>query len=324
MDALNSLFQQYSKPLATAASFILVILMSISLANAALFFIEQSNQAEVGAGNVTAPRAPAKVLDTSQIRDLFGRFQATTVQPTVEAPKTTLNLELQGIFTADDPKDSTAIVAQRGQNGELYRIGDRLPGNANLEAVLGDHILIKRGSRTEKLPFDDTLIGTGFSQTEPDDLPLGNNVVLTPDSGIDDETTQLEQVRERIARRSQELAQNRGPAATKERESDLRAAIDSFQQRLDEDPAALFDEIGIAPIETGDSSGYRIGGEVSQTMLRQAGLQQGDVIISVNGQSATSVANDRNLINQVMESERARVEVQRGDRRFFVTVPIPK
>lgn len=322
MDALNNLFQQYNKPLATAASFILVILMSISLANGALFFIEQSNQADVIAGNVSTPRAPAKVLDTSQIRDLFGRFQSTAVAPTVDAPKTTLNLELQGIFTADNPEDSTAIVAQRGQNGELYRIGDRLPGNATLEAVLNDHILIKRGSRTEKLPFSDSLIGAGFSQTQTEPASLGNNLVLTPDPQIGSQPTKLEQVRERIARRSQEIAQNRGNAATEQ--PDLRAAIDSFQQRLDEDPAALFDEIGIAPVETGDSSGFRIGSEVSETMLRQAGLQQGDVIVSVNGQAATSVANDRNLINQVMESERARVEVQRGDRRFFVTVPIPK
>ena len=254
---------------------------------------------------------------------MFGRFQATVTPQTVDAPKTTLNLELQGIFTADNAAESTAIVAERGKDGELYRIGDRLPGNATLEAVLNDHILIKRGSRTEKLPFADSLIGAGFSQSQTQPAQLGNNVVLTPDPDIGNSPTKLEQVRERIARRTQQLAQERGQTARQPAE-DLRGAIDSFQQRLDEDPAALFNEIGIAPVETGTGSGYRIGSEVSQTMLRQAGLQQGDVIVSVNGQSATSVANDRSLINQVMESERARVEVQRGDRRFFVTVPIPK
>jgi general secretion pathway protein C len=322
MDALTSLFHQYTKPLATAATFILVILMAISLANGAVFFIEQYNQAEVTSNPRATTQAPTKALDTTQIRDLFGRFQSTVVAQTVDAPKTTLNLELQGIFTADEAKDSTAIVAQRGQSGELYRIGDRLPGNATLEAVFSDHILIKRGSRTEKLPFADSLIGAGFSQTSTPAATLGNNVVLSPDPNIGNTPTKLEQVRERIARRSQELARERGQTAS-QGQPDLRGAIDSFQERLDQDPEALFNEIGISPVETGNGSGYRIGGEVSQTMLRQAGLQQGDVIVSVNGQSATSVANDRNLINQVMESERARVEVQRGDRRFFVTVPIP-
>ena len=84
------------------------------------------------------------------------------------------------------------------------------------------------------------------------------------------------------------------------------------------------DELGVEPVQTDEGSGYRIGGEISQTMLKQAGLQQGDIVLSVNGQSATSVANDRNLMQQVMESERARVEVQRGERRFYVTVPIPQ
>ena len=323
MDSLNVLFQQYSKPLATAASVVLFMLICISLANSTVFFIEQFSRSEITANPAAAPRAQAKPLDTSQIRDLFGRFQATVTPQTVDAPKTTLNLELQGIFTADNAAESTAIVAERGKDGELYRIGDRLPGNATLEAVLNDHILIKRGSRTEKLPFADSLIGAGFSQSQTQPAQLGNNVVLTPDPSIGNTPTQLEQVRERIARRTQQLAQERGQTARQPAE-DLRGAIDSFQQRLDEDPAALFNEIGIAPVETGTGSGYRIGSEVSQTMLRQAGLQQGDVIVSVNGQSATSVANDRSLINQVMESERARVEVQRGDRRFFVTVPIPK
>ena len=64
--------------------------------------------------------------------------------------------------------------------------------------------------------------------------------------------------------------------------------------------------------------------QVPQATLQQAGLQEGDVVLSVNGQSASSVMGSQNLMNQVMQSERARVEVQRGQRRFVVTVPIPK
>jgi type II secretory pathway component PulC len=106
--------------------------------------------------------------------------------------------------------------------------------------------------------------------------------------------------------------------------ADLRSAIDNFQKRLDENPAELLTELGVDVVETEKGSGYRIGGEVSQTMLRQAGLKQGDVVLSVNGQPASSVANDKKLMDQVMQSERVRVEVQRDERRFYVTVPIPQ
>jgi general secretion pathway protein C len=319
MDSLAIFLTQYSKPLTTAASLVLVILMSVSLANGALFFIEHLNQSEVAVGGTTPTQARAKSIDTSQIRDLFGKYQETAASQTIDAPETTLNLELQGIFTADTPADSSAIVAQRGQSGELYRIGDRLPGNATLEAVFEDHILIKRGARTEKLPFLDSAISQGFSQTST--APLGNTVILKPGMAPTG-TTRLEQVRERIARRSQRIAQQRG--TVNQPVLDLRSAIGDFQRSLDESPEALLDELGVETVETDRGSGYRIGSEVSQTMLRQAGLKKGDIVISVNGQSATSVANDKGLMAQVMKSERVRVEVQRDDRRFYLTVPIPQ
>ncbi|MFT7243231.1 MAG: general secretion pathway protein C [Candidatus Azotimanducaceae bacterium] len=319
MDSLATFLTQYNKPLSTAISFVLVILMSISLANGALFFIEHMNQGEVADNRQAAPTPVAKTLDTSQIRDLFGKYQDTAAPQSVDAPKTTLNLELQGIFTAEIAADSSAIVAQRGQSGELYRIGDRLPGNATLEAVHDDHILIKRGARTEKLPFSDSAISAGFSQTSTA-TPVNIN---TPQPNVATGNTRLEQVRERIARRSQELAQKRN-TLPRQSAPDLRSAIDNFQKRLDENPAELLTELGVDVVETEKGSGYRIGGEVSQTMLRQAGLKQGDVVLSVNGQPASSVANDKNLMDQVMQSERVRVEVQRDDRRFYVTVPIPQ
>ena len=48
---------------------------------------------------------------------------------------TRLNLELQGVFTNNNPDLSSAIIAERGKNGELFAIGDRVPGNALLHAV---------------------------------------------------------------------------------------------------------------------------------------------------------------------------------------------
>ena len=64
----------------------------------------------------------------------------------VAAPETRLNLELQGVFTNNNPDLSSAIIAERGKNGELFAIGDRVPGNALLHAVEQDHVLIKRGT----------------------------------------------------------------------------------------------------------------------------------------------------------------------------------
>lgn len=319
---IATLLNQYQKPLVAAASIALVVLMAVSLAQTTLFFIEDMSQADAAAVAPGQSQArPAANIDTSQIRDLFGVFQSEVVVVQENVPVTNLNLELQGIFTADDPDDSTAIVAQKGQSGQLYGIGDRLPGNATLEAVHPNYILIKRGARTEKLAFDDPSIGQGFARAPV----TGNNVVLTPNgpttSGTNpqDAISRLEGIQERIANRSREISQQRGSAGPSAA-PDLRGAINDFQARLAEDPDTVLSELGVSA----SGNGFKIGGQVPAAMLRQAGLQEGDVILSVNGQDASNVAGNQQLMNQVMQSERARVEVQRGQRRFVVTVPIPK
>ena len=163
MESLTSFFNQNQKHLITAITFALVVLMAKTSAYSFLFFYVDLNRTEPTIDPSTSTNTRRVAVD-SQIRNLFGNFQATeTVVVDQNVPETTLNLELQGIFTADDPEDSTAIVAQRGQSGQLFRIGDRLPGNATLEAVFTSYILIKRGSRTEKLAFDDPSIGQGFA-----------------------------------------------------------------------------------------------------------------------------------------------------------------
>ena len=288
-----------------------------------LFFYVDLNRTEPTINPSTSTNTRRVAVDTSQIRNLFGNFQATeTVVVDQNVPETTLNLELQGIFTADDPEDSTAIVAQRGQSGQLFRIGDRLPGNATLEAVFTSYILIKRGSRTEKLAFDDPSIGQGFAAAGS--AGSANPVSANPNVNqasrrAQDSLTRLDSVRERIANRSPQIASQRGISQTSQTR-DLRSAISDFQNRLSENPSEVLQELGVS--ESG--GGYRIGGQVPQATLQQAGLQEGDVVLSVNGQSASSVMGSQNLMNQVMQSERARVEVQRGQRRFVVTVPIPK
>ena len=88
-------------------------------------------------------------------------------------------------------------------------------------------------------------------------------------------------------------------------------------------PAGTLNEVGITPVSSGESKGYRVG-DNAQAIIKQAGLQAGDVILSVNGRPVGVAANDSALMQQVMASSRVRVEVQRGTRRFFLTVPVPK
>jgi general secretion pathway protein C len=89
---------------------------------------------------------------------LFGKegVSAPTQQlmERVEAPKTRLQLQLKGVFISERDSESSAIVSEKGKTGEYFKVGDKLPGNAELVAVYSDRVLLKRNGRLETLSFD--------------------------------------------------------------------------------------------------------------------------------------------------------------------------
>ena len=129
-------------------------------------------------------------------------------------------------------------------------------------------------------------------------------------------------MRDRISKRAEEIARNR--SSSKSQGADLRKEISAYQERLDSDPQGVLDELGIVAVSENDSKGYQLDSQISQTFLRQAGLRQGDVILSVNSRPVGNISNDKALISQAIAAKRVRVEVQRDSRRFFITVPIPQ
>ncbi|MGO1500046.1 MAG: type II secretion system protein N [Marinobacter sp.] len=90
--------------------------------------------------------------------EFFGRSETLgEVAESVKrsAPETGLKLRLEGVSVGRRPEASGAIVA--GSNGETawYRVGDLLPGNAELAEVEPERILIRRGGRYESLTFEE-------------------------------------------------------------------------------------------------------------------------------------------------------------------------
>jgi general secretion pathway protein C len=86
---------------------------------------------------------------------LFGVPSAPAEKVTpakTNAPETRLNLELNGVYLGDDqPGNSRAIIAEKGKLQEHFRMGDQLPGNAVLDEIHADHVLLVRNGRYERL-----------------------------------------------------------------------------------------------------------------------------------------------------------------------------
>ena len=71
--------------------------------------------------------------------------------------------------------------------------------------------------------------------------------------------------------------------------------------------------LGLEPIGVGE--GYAV---TPGSVLLQAGMKPGDVLLSVNGQSLGDSGSDQALLQQVMSEGRAQIEVQRGNSRFMI------
>jgi general secretion pathway protein C len=307
VDNVLQLFNDYSRKIATATSILLIVLMSLTVANTALFFMETMNSPGIipdstpaSTSLITQPTFKVSSLE------LFGRLESVDiVAQTIDAPETKLNLELQGIFITEDAKFSTAIVAKKGKIGELFAIGDKLPGNAILAAVLEDHVLIRRGTKMEKLLFSDSKF-----QFVSDEAPENTSSRSGGISGIT--RSQLGNARNSI--RNTNGSNNK---------STNNKTLTQYQEKLRNDLHGTLSEAGITPVSIDESNGYKVGAD-AQAAVKQAGLQPGDMILSINGRPVGVASNDTALMAQVMASSRVRVEVQRGTRRFFLTVPVPK
>ena len=247
-----------------------------------------------------------KPVDTVNLSNLslFGRVERRNATPIpVDAPETKLDLKLQGIFTADEPENSAAIIKQKDKS-DLYQIGDRISGNAVLTAVNSDHILIRRGTRLEKLMFNPEFKGIP---------PVTSN---NPRTTVNRENPNLS--RQRLLDRRNEQVSQSSPGSL------IRQYAETHRELINQDPASALSSLGMTPVEEDEARGYQLDSSNSNPLLQQTGLQPGDVILSVNGKPVGVAMNDSALVEQALEEKVVRVEVQRDSRKFFLTVPIPR
>ncbi len=124
---------------------------------------------------------------------LFGKAQG--VAPIAEivrksAPETRLKLRLEGVLVAEQPEESGAIVAGSDGVTEHYRVGQTLPGNAELMEVEPTRILIQRNGMFETLTFEDNAQSRNATMAVAETTAP---VAISPDAFIENAKEQLDQ-----------------------------------------------------------------------------------------------------------------------------------
>jgi general secretion pathway protein C len=218
---------------------------------------------------------------------LFGREGQKAVkqeEAPKDAPKTTLRLVLKGVFTSGQGGASGAIVEEIGKSANYYGQGDTLPGNAVLEEVYHDRILLRRNGRLETLAFDDK-------------KTIGK--------------------KSRIAKvNAAKPARKRSSGAPVTRVETPEQFIDEATSRLAEDPARALGSVGLKASD----SGYVYQG--GNPMLSGLNLKKGDVIRSVNGHTLGDIQKDKALMKSLYEQGSIEVEVMRDGASFYINYPL--
>ena len=311
MDTLSSLATRLVEP----ARWVVIMGIAATLALNVLFFVSPPESAVTTRG---ADRGTEKIPDRSSTvsinailkRNLFGEAGQSTAEAANDLPtvETRLPLELLGVFVAEVVAESAAIVAQKGKAGELYTVGQTLPGNAELIEVHADHIILRRAGSRETLRFPTTTASPVVSATAPSRSASSGRISPRTSEDVDDDTDG--------GSRSEAAPWTRGMPTP-------RDFVDAYQERIDEDPEGALSDLGLSPVAAGSAEGYKLDAATANSpYLSQTGLQPGDVILSVNGQAVGNIQQDRQRIDNILAQGSARLEVQRGSRRFFVSASL--
>lgn len=281
--------------------------IAYTIAQSVVFFIGRTDADPVAVTDAASrPTLPPVNIQAVMDRHLFGPADAqsdvSTVAPSVE---TRLPLELQAVFVAtEDGAESKAIIAEKGQMGHLYRVGTDLPGGVQLVEVQGNFVVLSRAGSRERLTFPH----------------LSTNLAAPLDLGYQD--TLYVQDPASLNNPYESVIPEQVPEPVPEPEIPQAQQIEDYQSRLEADPQGTLEALGVQAVATDSAQGYRVGDLAQSPQLRQTGLQPGDVIVSVNGQAVGNVDSDRMELANVLAQGSARIEVQRGSRRFFVTTSL--
>ena len=96
---------------------------------------------------------------------LFGQafVEQVTQQVIEQAPETSLNYKLRGIYFSEEASVSSAIVEVKPNDSQHYYIDDELAENITLSAIARDHILINRYGKIERLNLQKPVVSKSDS-----------------------------------------------------------------------------------------------------------------------------------------------------------------
>jgi len=271
---------------------ILVVGIGVALAIVALKLLPGSKAPSVGeiaavSSNRTNSPGPAQLAQTIASRHLFGDATKTPVKVVEAKPKepikkTSLNLQLSGVFAFEPKEKAFAIISSGTAEQNAYGIGDKISGETTLEAVYADYVVLRNRGKLEKLLLPENVqpIAMRPIQTANTNQPVaqqGNQPVNLPSNP--------RELRDTLARNPSMLGRI--------------VAAEPYQ-------------------ENGKLLGYRITPKQNPEILEAQGIIAGDIITRVNNIQLNSQKQGIRALRNAVKAENLEVVILRDG----IEVPI--
>jgi len=197
---------------------------------------------------------------------LFGKInaQVQTTKPVVQAAKqivvSPLKIKLLGTVVAEEHA-AAIIVLKAGGEQRVFFIGDSIQPGVVLKTVEAEAIVVERGGKLERISLEQ-----GAKLTV---APVArNNLVASPPT-----MSARTPVRTALPIPAQSMRK--------------RMNRNHLQKQLQNFPALMSQARAIPHMTNGKLAGFTISEIAPGSLYQQAGLQNGDIILSVNGKRIT-------------------------------------
>jgi general secretion pathway protein C len=240
---------------------------------------------------VTVDVADNRNTDLSSLKslNLFGTAERSSRSAnTRNAPKTSLNVRLIGVSASSNPERSAAII-QQGSKQQTYVIGENLGSSSvTVEEIHADRVILDNNGRLETLEMED--IG--------EDRPALSLVI---DGSENDEGSNAD-------------------------ESNLSddASVEEQLAQVANNPSSLLDYVSISPVQAnGELKGYKLNSGKNPELFRDAGFQNGDLAVAINGYDLTDMEQAMLASQELSEQKQVSIEIERDGERMELSFELP-
>ncbi|MFO7808531.1 type II secretion system protein GspC [Guyparkeria sp.] len=212
----------------------------------------------------------------------FGSTQLIDSQVIENAPETRLRLDLLGILTYG-PNGGSAIIAAGGSDAEIYQVGETIgDALATLHSVHVDRVILERDGRLETLRLP-----------RNEELRMGGSVAETD--------------------RRSSRASNSPPPDT--------ASVS--RSRWLADPERATNALRTQPVlRDGLLVGIRVTPTRNEREFERAGLREGDIITTVEGQQVRDIEDPDQLLSKLSDMDRVNITIERDGQALPLAIEL--